>query len=88
MLRVPPMSVEEEAHERSLVAHACRVKIKGGTSKSLAVVPAVRLHGPIQRLVDLQGDLIDPDSRSHPCGPRGGRKVTAWMLPCGAGSTS
>ena len=74
------MTAEEEAWERSLAAPATRDTVRGGFSASLAVVPVVRTIGPLQHMVDTRGNMLSQLDWQHPYGPRGGRKVNAWMV--------
>ena len=51
---------------------------KSGLARSYAEMPVDRVQGPINKLFDLRGDIIQPTSRLHPLGPLPGRKVVGW----------
>ena len=74
-----PLSHESEVEERGKSAPAAQEKEKRGVSRSLAVKPALRISGPLNRLVDINGDFVSSSHRSHPLGPRPGRKVCNWV---------
>ena len=48
---------------------------KAGIAKSKAVQAAFRMHGPIWRLVDLDGNHVPWTSSCHPCGRGRGKRL-------------
>ena len=72
VIRAPPK-------ERTRAAPAAQLKETSGVSRSLAVKPALRISGPINRLFDINGNPVLPSHRSHPLGRRPGRKVCNWV---------
>jgi hypothetical protein len=79
LLRVAPLSHESEVEERGKSAPAAQEKEKSGVSRSLAVKPALRISGPLNRLFAINGNLVSSSHRSHPLGPRPGRKICDWV---------
>ena len=79
LLRVEPLTLEGELGERDKAAPAAQSHGRCGVSRSLAVKPALRLSGPINHLVDINGNHVSTSHRSHPLGRRPGRKVCNWV---------
>jgi hypothetical protein len=78
LLRVAPLSQESELEERIKSAPVAQAHGKSGVSRSLAVKPALRVSGPLNRLFAIDGNLVPSSHRSHPLGPRPGRKIGDW----------
>ena len=76
------MSDEEESAERQIAAVGAIVNVHGGRCPGFADVPALKLCGPMWKIFDLQGNHIPHTHRTHPCGPKPGRKIIGWQ-ECG-----
>ena len=74
LLRVPPLSIEEDEEARADASTVVRSRNKAGVAPSKAIQAVFRMHGPIWRLVDLDGNHVPWTSSCHPCGRGRGKR--------------
>ena len=69
LLRIPPLSREEETEARA-VSQAIKIaKVHKGEHQHFRERPAVRVYGPMWRLIDIDGNFVSPNDKRHPVGP-------------------
>ena len=69
LLRVPPSSDLEEKTLREEAQQIVIKKQRGGHGRYAADFPAFRLHGPMWKMVDIQGQNVLHTDTRHPVGP-------------------
>ena len=69
LLRVPPTTDAEEFELRSVAQTIKKCKIGSGLPKHAVDFPAFRIHGPMWKMVDIQGQNVLHTDKRHPVGP-------------------
>ena len=81
LLRVPPLSVEEEHVARKEAQSVKLAKVHTGQKENAASWPAYRLPGPPWRLLDVNGSHVPLDDKRHPLCPGRGRRDYGFAYP-------
>ena len=69
LLRVPPTTDDEEMDLRAAAQKIKLCKQKAGTGRHAVDFPAFRIHGPMWKMIDMQGQNVLHTDKRHPVGP-------------------
>ena len=72
------MTCDEEKTQSALAAPVTQANLRARRPANYASVPVVRVHGPLNLLIDVHGNIIEPSSHLQlHCGP--GKRLLPWL---------